>query len=505
MIQENNNLEKLKEELLELYYLSSAVSVLHWDQEVYMPKKGSNLRAKTIAEMSGLIHNKFTSSQFGKLIKEAKIEMEKGKLDENNTCIVKEIWRQYSREKKLPVEFVKKMAELESKAQYIWTEARKKSNFKMFLPYLKKIIEMKREEAKFIGYNKNPYDILLDVYEPNVKSDEISLIFKELKDFLVPFLQKIKKSKVKINNKILKGNFEIEKQIEFNKFIAQKIGFDFDAGRLDISAHPFTNFSNPLDVRMTTRYKKDDLFYSLNSTIHETGHALYEQGLSVENFGTPLGESISLGIHESQSRMWENFIGKSLSFWKYFYPRIQKEFPVNFSNISQENFYKAINIVKPSFIRTEADEVTYNLHIIMRFEIEKDLIEGSIAVEDLPKIWNSKVKEYFGLEVPNDALGVLQDVHWSSGLIGYFPTYTLGNLYSAQFYNIAKRELLNLEKELAMGHFEHLLSWLRKNIHIHGKLFSADELVEKVTGEKLNSQYFINYIKDKYSKIYKLN
>jgi carboxypeptidase Taq len=497
-----NNLEKLKEELMELYHLSSAVSVLHWDQEVYMPEKGSDLRAKTIAEMSGLIHNKFTSPKFGKLIKEAKSEMEKGKLNESNICIVKEVWRQYSREKKLPVEFVKELAELESKSQAIWAEARKKASFKIFLPYLKKMVEMKRKEAKFVGYKKTPYDALLDIYEPEAKSEEISLVFKELKEFLIPFLQKIKKSKVKINSKVLKGKFPLEKQEKFNKFVAKEIGFDFKSGRLDISTHPFTIFSNPLDVRMTTRYKKDDLFYSLNSTIHESGHALYEQGLLVENFGTPLGEAISLGIHESQSRMWENIIGRSRSFWKYFYPKIKKEFPNNFSGVSKEDFYKAINAVRASFIRTEADEVTYNLHIIMRFEIEKELIEGLIKTENLPKIWNEKVKKYFGLKVPNDALGILQDVHWSGGMIGYFPTYALGNLYSVQFYNTAKKEIPNLEKEIAVGHSEHLLDWLRKNIHIHGKMFSAESLVKKVTGEKLASRYFIEYIRNKYSEIY---
>jgi len=495
-------LEKLKEELSELYHLSSAVSVLHWDQEVYMPQKGSDLRAKTIAEMSGLIHNKFVSPQFGKLLRIAKKDSDDGKLSDSDSCIVKEVWREYSREKKLPLEFVKELAELESKAQGAWTEARKKSDFKMFLPYLKKIVEFKRREAELVGYKDSPYDALLDTYEPYATTKELSLVLEELKKFLVAFLLKIKKSKVKISDKILKGSFSVEKQIEINEAIAKKIGFNFDAGRLDVSAHPFTIHFHPDDVRMTTRYDEKDLFSSINSTIHETGHALYEQGLPAENFGTPLGESISLGIHESQSRMWENIIGKSREFWKYFYPKMQKEFSAHFSRISQEDFYKAINAVKPSLIRVEADEVTYNLHVIMRFEIEKDLIEGCIRVEDLPKIWNDKVKEYFGLKVPSDALGVLQDVHWSGGMIGYFPTYTLGNLYSAQFYNTAQKEILNLEREIRNGHFEHLLNWLRKNIHIHGKAFSAGELVEKVTGEKLNSQYFIDYIKEKYSAIY---
>jgi carboxypeptidase Taq len=501
-----NNLEKLKEELLELYHLSSAVSVLHWDETVYMPKKGGELRAKTIAEMSGLIHNKFVSPGFGKLIKSAKKDLDEGKLNDNDACIVREVWREYSREKKLPVEFVKELAELESRSEAVWAEARKKTDFKMFLPYLEKIVAMKRREAELVGYEKNPYDALLDLFEPNAKSEEISLIFFELKEFLVPFLQKIKKSKVRINEKVLRGDFPIEKQVEFNKAVAKKIGFDFESGRLDtVIGHPFTIHFHPNDVRITTRYNKKDLLSSVATTIHEAGHALYEQGLSKEHFGTPLSESISLGIHESQSRMWENVVGKSREFWKYFYPRMKKEFPSQFSKTSLEDFHRAINAVKPSLIRVEADEVTYNLHVIMRFEIEKELIDGSIEVKDLPKIWNGKIKEYFGLDVPNDALGVLQDLHWSGGMIGYFPTYTLGNLYSAQFYAKAKEEILNLEKEISLGHFEHLLNWLRKNIHIHGKMFSAEDLVEKVTGEKLSNQYFIEYIKNKYSEIYNLD
>ena len=499
-----NTISKFKEDLLEIYHLSSAVAVLRWDQEVYMPKKGVDIRAKTIAEMSGLIHNKFISASFGKLLRAVKKEADAGKLDDKDGCVVREVWRDYSRAKKLPVEFVKELAELESKSQTTWAEARNKNDFKMFLPYLKKMVAMKRREAELVGYKNSPYDALLDVFEPSVTSEEISIIFQELKDFLVPFIARIRKSKVKINKNILKGKFTIEKQAELNEVIAKKIGFDFEAGRLDISTHPFTTTFHQEDVRITTRYDEKNIFSSISSTVHESGHALYEQGLPIDQFGTPLGDPVSFGIHESQSRTWENIVGKSFDFWRYFYPVVQKKFPEHFSKIKLEEFYKAINVAEPSFIRVDADEVTYNLHIIMRFEIEKELIEGSIRVEDLPKIWNNKFREYFGLKVPDDTLGVLQDVHWSGGMIGYFPTYALGNLYSAQFYATARKEILNLEKEIQKGHFEHLLNWLRKNIHAHGKMFSAEELVEKVTGEKLTSQYFIQYLKDKYSKIYEI-
>lgn len=495
---------QLKEKLLELCHISSTLAILDWDQRVYMPPKGSALRAESIANLAGILHEKFISREFADLLKKAKVLMDAEKLNDDEVCVVKEIWREFERQMKLPTKFVKELTQICSEAHNIWIRARERSNFRLFLPYLKKIVELKRKEAELVGFKKSPYDALLDTYEPYTTSEEISIILDDLKDFLIPFIRKIAKSKVKINSNILKGNFSVEKQDQFNQNVAKKIGFDFEGGRMDVSAHPFASGFHPNDVRITTRFKKDDLLHSLFGVIHETGHALYEQGLLAENFGTPLGESISLGIHESQSRMWENIVGRSKFFWKYFYPKLKKEFPKPFSKLKLEDFYRAINFVQPSLIRTEADEVTYNLHVILRFEIEKELIEGSIEVEDLPKIWNDKMKEYLGVKVPDDAQGVLQDVHWSGGGIGYFPTYTLGNLYSAQFYQAAKKEIINLEKEISAGQFSHLREWLRKKIHMHGKIYTADDLVKEVTGEGLNSKYFIDYLKEKYGEIYKI-
>jgi len=496
--------EKFVEELEEMTHIKAAIAVLQWDQEVFMPKKGADMRAKTISNLIGILHKRFISKDFENLLFKIKKLADKGKLSDNESCIVREVWREFEREKKMPTEFVRELANVCSKAQSVWAEARRKSDFKMFLPYLKKIIELKRKEAKFAGFKKNPYDALLDIYEPYVTTEEISVIFDDLKKFLVPFLKKIKKSKIKINPNILKDNFPISKQIDFNKLVAEKIGFDFEAGRLDISAHPFSTNFNAQDARITTRYKKDNLIDSLSSTIHESGHAMYEQGILIENFGTPLGESASIGIHESQSRIWENIVGKGKNFWKFFYPIMQEKFPKPFSKIKFDDFYRAINCVKPSLVRVESDEVTYNLHIIMRFEIEKELIDGSIEAEDLPKIWNNKTKEYFGINVPNDAMGVLQDVHWSGGEFGYFPAYALGNLYSAQFYFAAKRDIENLEEKFSEGQFSQFREWLRENIHIHGKMYSTEELLKRITGEKLDSKYFIDYIKNKYSEIYNI-
>ncbi|MEK7555592.1 MAG: carboxypeptidase M32 [Patescibacteria group bacterium] len=500
----NKQIEVMKSRLKEIYHLSSAMSLLGWDQQVYMPHRGAESRASTMAHLSVTIHEKFLKINSDGLLDSLRKKLEADKLVAREAIIVKETCRSYDREKKLPASFVRELAETIAKTHSVWKEARRKSDFKMFLPWLKKIVALKRKEAELVGYKKSPYDALLDVFEPEMTTEKTAKILNDLKDFLVLFVKKIAASKVKVNAKIIKGEFSIEEQKKFNQLIAEKIGFNLEAGRIDQSAHPFTIGFHPHDVRITTRHDKNNLLPAIFSTIHETGHALYEQGLLAEHFGTPLAESISLGIHESQSRLWENLIGRSLPFWKYFYPKLQKEFPEPFKSILFLKFYKAINKVEPSFIRTEADEITYNLHIIIRFEIEKLMIEGSIRLADLPKIWNQKVKKYLGIKVRNDAQGVLQDVHWSSGLIGYFPTYAFGNLYAAQFYNSMRNEIFNLDKKIEAGHLSHVREWLRKKIYVHGKSFTADALVKEVTGESLNSRYFIDYLEKKYKEIYKL-
>lgn len=499
----SDSIGKFKEELAEIYHLQSALAVLRWDEDVYMPPKGSDIRGKTIASLAGMLHDRFVSPQFSRLVRSAKKELDAGRLDEDNACIVREVWREFSREKKLPTEFVKELAETTSKSVAAWKVAREKKDFKRFAPVLRKVVELERRQAEYLGYKSSPYEALLDIYEPGASLEDLEMTFFELRDFLVPFLGRIMGSKVRIKG-LPKKDYPLAAQEEFNRFVAARMGFDFEAGRLDVSVHPFTTNFHSYDVRITTRYDRRDPLSSINSTIHEAGHALYEQGIPNGNFGSPLGEAVSLGIHESQSRLWENIVGRSLDFWKYFYPRLRKRFPGNLDGFSLEDFHRHVNAVKPSLIRTEADEVTYSLHIILRFEIEKGLIEGSLAVEDLPKIWRAKMKEYFGIAVPNDALGVLQDVHWPSGLFGYFPTYALGNLYGAQFYAAAKRDILGLEKEMRSGNLSHLREWLRKNVHAHGKRFLADELIRRTSGEPLNARYFMDYLKEKYSRIYGL-
>jgi carboxypeptidase Taq len=496
--------KELKARLKKVANLASVIAVLDWDQSVNMPTKATNARGESLSELSSIVHAKFLAINEDNLLTELKKLCDDKKIKGKDSIVVYETWRDYSRATKLPDEFIRERATLTTKAHEVWSEAREKNNFKLFLPYLTKIITLKQKEAEYIGYTETPYDALLDVYEPGMKTEEATKILNDLKDFLIPFLKKIKQSKVKISSKKTQGVFPIEKQVEFNKFIASKIGFDFNAGRLDISTHPFTTTFHTNDVRITTRYKKSDVLYSLGSTIHETGHGLYEQGLLEEHFGTALSEAISLGIHESQSRLWERIIGGGKPFWKYFYPRLQKEFPTPFKTLPFNEFYPILNEVKPSHIRTEADEVTYNLHIIIRFEIEKELLEGSLNPKDLPLVWSSKVKEYLGINVPTDTLGVLQDVHWAAGLFGYFPTYTFGNLYSAQFFSTMKKEIPTLAKDFEKGDFSKAKNWLRKNIHQHGKTYTASTLVKRVTGEELNSSHFTKYLEEKYKDIYKL-
>lgn len=496
--------KELKKKLEEIAHLGSALSVLHWDQEVYMPEDGADQRAKTIGYLSTLAHEKLVGIDGDKTLSQLR-KWSEAHPNTAKAALIESVWRDYSRGKKLPAAFVEELSVLSSTAQVAWAKARQAEDFKLFAPHLKRMVELKKREAEYVGYKKSPYDALLDVYEPGLTSEKVTEVFNELRDFLKPFVKQIAQSKHRpADPKIFQGKFPLDQQQAFNKLVAEKMGFNFAAGRLDASTHPFTINFHPRDVRITTRYNPSDVMYSLGSTIHEAGHAMYEQGLPFEHFGTPLGEAISLGIHESQSRLWENKVGKGRSFWNYFYPQLQKTFPTPFKKIPFESFYRTINQVKPSLIRTESDEVTYNLHIILRYEIEKDLIEGKINVRDLPEIWNAKVKEYLGIKVPNDRLGVLQDVHWSGGSIGYFPTYTLGNLYAAQFYHAASKQLPSLEKDLKAGNFSSLREWLRTSIHQHGKRYSSEALVEKVTGEALNAKYFTEYLTKKYSEIYKL-
>jgi carboxypeptidase Taq len=496
---------------LEIQRINSAASLLSWDQETYMPAGGGAARAEQISTLQGIAHQKFVSQEI-ELLLSTWVDPETGEIrnspgdawDEPTRSLLREVWRDYSRAKKLPSDFVVKLSRECSLAQQVWAEAKDNHSFSQFLPNLRTVLSLKREEAEYLGYRDSPYDALLDVYEPGSTIAALRPLFAQVKGRLVPLLKKIQQSSVHIDDTILFHTFDQARQLEFGRMVLIAMGYDFERGRLDLSAHPFTTSFHPTDVRVTTRVHEHDLQSCLFSCIHEGGHGLYDQGLDTRYFGTPLGDSVSLGIHESQSRMWENCVGRSRAFWRFFYPMLQQTFHHQLRALDGEQFYAAINRVKPSLIRVEADELTYNLHIMLRFEIEQDLIEGRTRPEDLPGIWNQKMEEYLGIVPSNDAEGVLQDVHWSLGAFGYFPTYTLGNLYSVQFYEQAKLEIPHLEDEIAAGQLMVLQRWLGQKIHRWGRMFTPDHLAQRVTGKSLDPEPFLTYVEKKYGELYRL-
>lgn len=504
-------LEALATRLLEIQRINSAASVLSWDQETYMPAGGGAARAEQIATLQGLAHQKLVSHDTERLLGSwldlstgHPLEQDGELWDESARALLREVWRDYSRAKKLPSDFVMTLSRECSLAQQVWAEAKEDNAFKSFLPNLRTVLSLKRKEADFLGYQGSPYNALLDVYEPGSTIAALRPLFAQLKARLVPLLKRIQNSTVQIDDGFLFHAYDQARQLEFGRLVLIAMGYDFERGRLDLSAHPFTTSFHPTDVRVTTRVNEYDLPSCLFSCIHEGGHGLYDQGLNPLHFGTPLGESVSLGIHESQSRMWENCVGRSRAFWRFFYPILQANFHHQLRAVDLDQFYGVINRVKPSLIRVEADELTYNLHIMLRFEIEQDLIEGTTKPDELPELWNLKMKDYLGIVPSRDDEGVLQDVHWSMGAFGYFPTYTLGNLYAVQFFDQARVEIPHLEDEIAAGQLMVLRRWLGQKIHRWGRMFTPDHLAQRVTGVSLSPEPFLRYVERKYGELYQL-
>ncbi len=495
-----SNYSKYQEILRKIADVQYASAVLNWDQETYMPSKGAEYRAQQLSTLAGIAHELSTTKELGDLLELLKNDDSLGEKEKRN---IKESLKKYIDNKKYSTEFVQQLSKTISEAFQAWQKAKAENNFLLYAPYLEKLVKLKRDECCILGFESHPYDALLDQYEPGAKTTDLEVLFADVRIQLVDFVKQIA-SKPQNQESFMFTHYNKQKQWDFGMDLLKQIGYDFDAGRQDVSSHPFTTNFCSEDVRVTTRINENDLSEMIWSCIHEGGHGLYEQGLPSSEYGLPSGEYISLGIHESQSRLWENNVGRGLPYWKANYKKLQEIFPDNLQNISVVDFYKAMNIVKPSLIRTSADELTYHFHVLIRFEIEKALIEGTIEVKDLPSYWNSKYKEYLGINVPSDTQGVLQDIHWSHGSFGYFPTYSLGSFYAAQFYAQAKKEIINLESEIENGNMSLLLNWLRSKVHIHGKFYSAEELCIQITGEKLNFKYFMDYAKNKYSKLYDL-
>jgi carboxypeptidase Taq len=495
------NLAELRAVSSELVHLGRIGQVLGWDQETYMPPGGTPHRAAQVATLEGISHERLTSPRVGELLGRVAEAIDTGiEVSTFDRALVRELRRDYDRAIKLPPTLVRALAQATSEGVEQWRRARAESNWSLFAGNLRQIVDLKRQEAQHVGYAETAYDALLDTYEPGMTVAVLTPLLTDLRRDTVALLDQINQSSTTLDAGVVEQEYPSDRQVDLGKQVLAAFGFDLTRGRLDTSTHPFATGIGPGDVRLTTRGTSEMLH--LLSTIHEAGHGLYEQGLDPELADSIVGQSCSLGIHESQSRLWENFIARSLPFWRYFFPQLATAFPDQVAGHGPEDIVRALNRVEPTLIRTEADEVTYNLHIIVRFEIERRLIADEISVDDLPDIFNQMMREYLGLTPPNDREGVLQDIHWSFGLFGYFPTYTLGNLYAAQLWNAIRRDLPDLDNQLAAGEFTNVLGWTRERIHRHGRVYRPTELVERATGEPINPRYLVNYLNDKYGQLY---
>jgi len=478
-----------------------SMSLIYWDGATGAPKKAVENRSKILGILAGEVFKLTVSDEMKQCLEV--LEEHEDRLDEITRLIVKEMRKEYDKLGKIPADEYRGYAELLGKSTVIWEEAKNKSDFSIFQPYLEKIIGTLRKFVEYRGYEGHPYNTFLDDYEPGMTTEKLDSFFDALKEKIVPLVKKIQNSDKEIRTDFLNDSYSAKKQEEFSLYLLEKLGFDKDAGMLKESEHPFTIDFTRNDVRITTHYYEKRLTSAIFSTIHEGGHAIYEQNIGEDIAQTILGTGTSMGIHESQSRMYENVFGRNINFWKYFYPKLVQIFSSQLSKVSLNEFYEAINKSENSLVRIEADELTYSLHIMVRYEIEKMLIEGKIEVKDLPKIWNEKIKEYLGITPPNDKMGVLQDMHWADGLFGYFPSYALGNAYAAQFEH-TMRKSLDIDKLLMNGQFDKILDWLRENIHKYGSLKKPNEILKDVTGEALNPAYFIEYLENKFRKLYNL-
>ena len=488
----------------EVALLGSCGAVLGWDQETYMPPGGVAHRGEQTALLAGLAHQKRTDPRIGELLDLA----DDPALTADPTSVpavnLRQLRRGYDKATKLPQSLVEQLARTTTLAQSHWAEARAKDDFPHFRPWLDQVIDLKRQEAAAYGYEASPYDPLLDEYEEGATAAQLTALFADLRDGLVDLVARIRDAPEQPDTDILHREFPVDRQRLFGQAASAAIGFDYRKGRLDVTTHPFCSGFGPGDCRLTTRYNPRFFNEAFFGTLHETGHGLYEQGLPAEHYGTPMGESVSLGVHESQSRMWENAVGRSRAFWTHFFPRARQTFPDALHDVDADAFHFAANAVAPSLIRVEADEVTYNLHVLIRFEIEQAILAGDLQGAEVPEAWNAKYGQYLGITPPDDARGCLQDVHWSFGLVGYFPTYTLGNVYMAQLFAKADADLGDLHAQFARGEFAPLLDWLRKHVHSQGQRHAPKDLIAHVTGAPPDHRPLLDSLEAKFAPLYGL-
>ncbi|MDR4508018.1 MAG: carboxypeptidase M32 [Candidatus Brocadiaceae bacterium] len=497
-------LDALKVRLGEISDLCNAANVLSWDLQTYMPPGGAAARARQLATLNQIAHEKCIDDDMGRILEDLRGFSEEAPYDSDDVSLIRVAKRDYDKAKRVPSELISEITQASAQAFEAWKKAKTASRFADFAPFLKRNLELKKRYAECLGYHDSMYDPLLDQFEPGMTTAQVGAIFKDMKEKIVPIVRSITPKAHMVDDAFLHQTFDEQKQWDFGVEVARLLGYDLGRGRQDRAPHPFTTSFSVNDVRITTRFLKEYFSAGFFATVHETGHALYNQGLRSELERTPLADGASLGVHESQSRMWENIVGRSRSFWIYCMPRLKTIFPEQFKNIDSEKMYRAVNRVQPSCIRVEADEVTYNLHIMIRFELEAALFDGRVAVDDLPEAWNDRMREYLGITPPDDAQGVLQDVHWAYGSFGYFPTYSLGNIFAAQLFEKIEKDMPDIRKSLEEGKYSALLEWLQANLYSHGRKFTPDELAKKITGTPLQTRSFIAYLQNKFADIYDL-
>ena len=491
--------------LRETALYASAGSVLGWDQETMMPARGAELRSEQLAALSGLVHERHVGGPVAEWLAACETDPEL-LADPLAAANVRQIRRDHDRLVRLPGSLVREFAQTTALAQQAWRDARERSDFAGFAPWLQKVVTLSAAQGECLSEpGLDPYDALMDAYEAGARAADLERVFADLRSRLAPLIAEIGRSGTRPEAAVQRASIPIERQVAFNREVAREIGFDFAAGRLDVSTHPFCEGIGPGDTRLTTRYRVESFADALSSMLHEVGHGLYEQGLPKQaHFGQPLAEAASLGIHESQSRLWENLVGRSREFWEWALPRARDAFGSALDGMTPERVYGAVNVVEPNLIRVESDEATYNLHVMLRFDLERALLRGDLAIADLPGAWDERIESDLGLEVPDDRRGCLQDIHWSMGAIGYFPTYTLGNLYAAQLWDAASASIPDLADRMTRGDFAPLVGWLREAIHRHGRRFSATELCVRTTGSPLGAEPFLRYLQGKLAPLYGL-
>ena len=485
---------ELKTRLAEIHDLRRAQEILFWDQTVMMPPGGGSVRGHQVTTLDRIAHQKFISDEIGKLLDDLSGHEQELDYDSDDASLIRTTRRDWEKARRVPADLAAEMTGAAADAHDVWAKAREDNDYALFLPHLERAVELKRRYVDcFDGYDE-PYDVLLDDYEPGMKTAEVRQVFDDLKAELVPLIADI--GSVEGDDAFMDGPWPIEAQHAYSLKIIEQFGYDPSYARLDLTVHPFCASSGTQDIRLTTRYNEDDIT-SIFTAMHECGHGLYEHGVSPSLERTPLCHGVSSALHESQSRMWENIVGRSRSFWNHFYPSFQAAFPEAVGDVDQERFYRAINRVKPSYIRVDADEATYNLHIILRFELEQEIMAGTIDLKELPEAWNARFEEYLGIPVPSDTLGVLQDVHWSGGSFGYFPTYSLGNIVSVQVWEKVLSEIPDLPDQFEQGEFGQLHDWLRSNLYVLGRKFTPQETLERVVGGPIDAAPYVRYLKDK--------